>query len=171
MKTLVPFWVPSFSSDLWRDVDRLFDGFATPSLADYPRAFTPATEVEDNDNHFMVSLDLPGMKKEDIKIDVENNTLIVSGERKREEKTDTKRYHRIERSFGSFKRSFTLADNIDVEKIAAHHEDGVLRVYIPKAAASQARKVEIQSGKDGFFDRLLGSKKSTDLKDVNEKVS
>ena len=129
MKSLLP--------DLWRNT--FYD--------DYKREFLPSVDVEEAGDHYMLSFDLPGMKKENVKINVQDNVLTVSGERKdeREEKTKTK--YLSERYYGTFTRSFSLPAGIRTENIEADYRDGVLKISIPKAAASKGRDIRIGEGK------------------------
>ena len=129
MKSLLP--------DFWRNT----------MMDDYNREFLPSVDVEDSGDHFLLSFDLPGMKKDNVKISVQENVLTVSGERKdeREEKTKTK--YLSERYYGSFSRSFTLPAGIRAENIEADYRDGVLKINIPKAAASKGREIKIGEGK------------------------
>lgn len=162
MRQLIPYLATrSFNADFFRDMDRLFDDFAKSATRDSEGAlFRPPTEVVETDVHFLLSVDLPGLKKEDIHIDVAGNTLTISGERKRESGTGTERVQRTERAFRTFKRSFALPNSVTADKIEAKYADGVLELYLPKSQLAQSRKIEIQSGKGGFFDNLLGAKKS-----------
>lgn len=117
----------------------------------------------------MVSFDMPGVKKEDIKIEVHGNQLVISGERQREVKEkDGEATLRHERLHGKFERTFTLPSSINADKIEAHYEDGVLSVVLPKAEAAKGRAIQIQTGQSSFFNKLLGSKKegAKELKDV-----
>ena len=168
MRTLTPFFTSrNLSRDLWSEMDRMFDHFATPGLPVYDeREFAPASELTEEENHYMLSMDLPGMKKEDIKIEVADGTLVISGERKHEKRTDANQVHRFEKSYGVFKRSFVLPNTISADKVEARYEDGVLELYLPKTTVAQARKIEIQSGKSGFFDRLANKQAQGTNKDV-----
>ncbi|WP_409479505.1 Hsp20/alpha crystallin family protein [Pseudobdellovibrio sp. HCB154] len=162
MRSLTPFFNSRSltPTDLWREMDRMFDHFATPGLPVYDeREFAPASELTEEENHYMLSMDLPGMKKEDIKIEVADGTLVISGERKHEKRTDANQVHRFEKSYGTFKRSFVLPNTISADKVEARYEDGVLELYLPKTEVASARKIEIQSGKGGIFDKLLGDRK------------
>lgn len=176
MRTLTPYWTTrSLTSDLMSDftteIDKFVNEFsrATPAVAYDERNFAPPCEITEADEHFLMSVDLPGMKKQDIKIEVNENTLSVSGERKRESKSDGKdKVQRYEKSYGYFKRSFTLPSTVDSAKVEARYEDGVLELYLPKTPTAKPRQIEIQSGKNSFFEKLLGSKKeSNDMKEVN----
>lgn len=150
MKTLSPFWTQrnlpmenAFS--LWKDLDQIFDNFSTEkSLSDELNSFIPAVELTETDKSYVVGVDLPGIKKEEIKIEMFENTLNISGERKREKHFEDKKAQRIERSYGSFRRSFSLPKNADAEKVEAKYENGVLELVIPKIQPTPAKKIEVQ---------------------------
>jgi HSP20 family protein len=146
MRTLTPFFTTrNVSNNLWREMDRMFDHFATHSLPSYDeREFSPASELIEQENQYLLSIDLPGMKKEDIKIEVADGTLVISGERKQEKRDDENQVHRFERTYGSFKRSFVLPNTISTDKVEAKYEDGVLSLQLPKTEIAQARKIEIK---------------------------
>lgn len=170
MRTLTPFFTSRSltPSDLFREMDRMFDFTPYQGSNIYDeREFSPASELMEEENHYMLSIDIPGMKKEDIKIEVADGTLIISGERKNERRTDTNQIHRFEKSYGSFKRSFVLPNTISAEKVEARYENGVLELYLPKTDVAQARKIEIQSGKGGFFDRITNKQAQNSNKDVS----
>lgn len=169
MRTLTPFFTSRSltPSDLFREMDRMFDFTPHQGSNIYDeREFSPASELMEEENHYMLSIDIPGMKKEDIKIEVADGTLIISGERKNERRTDTNQIHRFEKSYGSFKRSFVIPNTISAEKVEARYENGVLELYLPKTDVAQARKIEIQSGKGGFFDRITNKQAQNSNKDV-----
>lgn len=153
MRMLTPAWTSrSLASDLFDEMDRFF------GTAYDERSFSPATDVTETENHYLMSLDVPGMKREDLKIEVVDNVLTVSGERKRETASDKKeRVQRFEKSYGFFKRSFSLPSTIDAEKVEARYDNGVLELYLPKVAQVKPRQIEVQSGKDGFFSKLINS--------------
>lgn len=170
MKFVTPYWndrslSSDISADFFREMDQLLEnwGRMTPNRTRDERNFVPAFEVGEEDTHYMMSLDLPGLKKEDIKIEVSDNTLTISGERKRESSNGgNRKVHSYEKSYGMFRRSFTLPTSVDAGKVEARYEDGVLELYIPKMQAAKPRHVEIQTGKTGFFGKLLGGDKTTD---------
>jgi len=122
----------------WLDFDRLFDDLSARTV------FSPATEIVESADHILLSMDLPGMKKEDIHIDIEGDTLTVSGERKREQREERANYQRYERAYGTFKRSFTLPTIVDVDKVEARYENGVLELQLPKAEAAKPRRITVQ---------------------------
>lgn len=118
-----------------------------------PTEFSPSVDIEENDEMYLVSADLPGIKREDIKIDIQGNNLRISGERRREVKEEG--YY--ERSSGRFTRSFALPDTVDAKRIEANFEDGVLRVVLPKTEVKAAsQEIKIQAGQpQGLIDRFL----------------
>lgn len=143
---------------LFENFDRLFsDMWEDPAV----RTHVP-TEVSETEQAYFLSLDAPGIKKDEIKIEVTGNTLTITGERKRNYHEDRKVAGRTERSYGYFSRSFTLPEAIDSAKIEANFEDGVLEIAIPKSEQAMPRKIEVQSGtggKEGFFGKFLNAKK------------
>ncbi len=106
-------------------------------------AWSPAVDIYENEDEIILSAEVPGIDEKDVEISLENNTLTLKGERKFEKETKEENYHRIERSYGSFFRSFTLPTTIDQDKVHAEHENGVLRVHLPKKPELQPRKVTI----------------------------
>lgn len=106
--------------------------------------FVPGIDVSETADQFEVTVELPGMKKEDININLENNQLTVSGERKFKNEEKNKKYHRVESQYGEFTRSFMLPDNIDEESIEARYEDGLLHITIDKDEEKVSKKIEIK---------------------------
>ena len=108
--------------------------------------FTPVVNTREGEFAYHVDADLPGVKKEDIKIDVKDNVITISGERKDKKEVKEDDYHRIETSFGKFERSFTLPKGSDAENITASNKDGVLEVVIPKlkSETAKAKKIEVK---------------------------
>ena len=108
--------------------------------------FNPVVNTREGEFAYHVDADLPGVKKDDISINVKGNVLTLSGERKHKEEVNEKDYHRIESSFGKFERSFTLPDGADVENITASSEDGVLEVVIPKlkSETENVKKIDVK---------------------------
>nr|BFD63698.1 Hsp20/alpha crystallin family protein [Bdellovibrio sp. HM001] len=122
--------------DFINDFDR---GFGS-SLARSGMDFSPAVDVEEKDNAYLVTADLPGMKKNEIKLDLSDNVLTISGERTRQSQGEG-RY--TERSYGKFLRSFTLPTQVNSEKIEAHFEDGVLHITLPKTEGARSHSIKI----------------------------
>jgi HSP20 family protein len=106
--------------------------------------WVPAAEITEDDNEFLVKLEVPEVKKKDMKIEVVNGALCISGERKYEKKD--KKLHRVERFYGSFERSFSLPDNVDSKSIKAESKDGVLSIHLKKSEPSVQNKQSIEIG-------------------------
>lgn len=102
--------------------------------------FSPQVDIAETENQFEIEFYLPGMKREDINIDVQEDRLTVSGERKMENEKKEKNFHSVESYYGTFIRSFYLPDNASVDKIDASYKDGVLQVIVPKDAKKETRK-------------------------------
>lgn len=109
-----------------------------PAEGHTPRAFKPAVDIFEDDDAVLVRVELPGVRPEDVQIDATEHMLTVRGERRRESAARPGGYHRIERAFGAFSRSFRLPDDVDGESAAAVMSDGVLTVRIPKRAMRHA---------------------------------
>lgn len=107
--------------------------------------WTPAADIFDTDKEFFIRLELPGVQKEDVKIDFNENILSISGERKRDGSMLQENYHRIECLHGKFSRSFTLPQHIDGEKIEGVLRDGVLNIRIPKSEKAQRKSIPIKA--------------------------
>ena len=106
--------------------------------------WTPAVEITEDDKEWLVKADLPEVKKDDVKVTVENGVLNITGERKFEKEQKDKKYHRIERSYGSFFRSFTLPEGADGAKVSAEFKDGVLKVRLPKDGKAKPKALEVK---------------------------
>jgi len=122
-------------------------------------SFSPACNIEELDSHYVLSFDVPGVKKDDVKIDIRGNMLTVSGERKEATEQKKSTFYKSEASYGFFQRSFELPADVKANQIEAQYENGVLRVAIPKTEASKSQSVKISEGKEGFWGNLLGHKK------------
>jgi HSP20 family protein len=109
----------------------------------YPE-WSPAVDITEDDHEYLIKADLPEIRKEAIKVTVENGVLMISGERKREQEEKGRRYHRVERSYGSFVRSFTLPDDADGAKLSAEFKDGILKVHLPKTENAKRKAIEVK---------------------------
>jgi HSP20 family protein len=147
-------WSPV--SDFRREFDRLFDDWTAPS-------FAPACDVEEADDHYLLTLEMAGIRKEDIKLEFNDGQLMISGERRNETKQKREGQWYSERRFGKFQRSFTLPAGIDADKVEANYQDGILHVMVPKAESSKPRQIKITNGAGGsrFFGKFLGQAKET----------
>ena len=103
----------------------------------------PAMDLVETDDHFVLRADLPGMGEDDVKIEIEDTTLTVSGERKAEHESGGEGYYRVERAFGTFARTLTLPQGVDPEAVTANFDRGVLEVRVPKPEARKPRRIEI----------------------------
>jgi HSP20 family protein len=126
--------------DPFGEIDRLFGGRTTES-----QVFTPAVDIYEEDEAIVLKAELPGLKAEDVQIDLDNNVLTVRGEHKREDKEQHQGYQRIERRYGSFVRSFVVPGTASVDKIEAHMADGVLEVRIPKRPEKQPKRIQVRT--------------------------
>ena len=126
-------------------LNRMFEAaFTTDAVA--PNAWIPAVDIaETNDKDIVVRVDLPAVKREDIKINFENNVLTIEGERVLHSEAEQGKYHRVERSHGTFRRSFTLPAAVDASRIAADYRDGVLTVTLPRREESRPRQIQVNA--------------------------
>ena len=131
---------------VWNAFNDLFADDFWPRSAPARREYLPAVDVSEDDGSYLVNADLPGLKPEDVNVTVENNVLTVSGERSFENRSERHGYHRIERRYGSFKRSFALPEGVDVDSIEALVEHGTLTVKIPKPQVAQTKKIQVAAG-------------------------
>jgi HSP20 family protein len=127
-------------------VNSLFQDFAgVANEADTVTAasFVPAVDIYENGEKVVLKVELPGVKQEDVDVRIENQTLTVRGERKFEAEEKEENFHRIERRYGSFFRSFTLPTTVDTESIAANYQAGVLKLELKKKASAQPKQIKI----------------------------
>ena len=106
--------------------------------------WSPLVDITEEDDEYLFKADLPEIKKDDVKVTVENGILCVFGERKIEKEEKKTKFHRIERSYGTFRRSFTLPQDADGTKVTADFRDGVLKVHLPKTAIAEPKAIEVK---------------------------
>jgi HSP20 family protein len=106
--------------------------------------WSPEVDISQDDHEYLVKADLPEMKKDDVRVTVEDGILCVSGERKTEKEGQKRKFHRIERSFGNFRRSFTLPEDTDSTKVTAEFRDGVLKVHLPTTRIARSKAIEVK---------------------------
>ena len=133
----------SLQTDMNRLFNAMFDAPARGGGNGELRRWTPAMDLAETDDAFVLRADLPGVSHEDVNIELEDTVLTVSGERKADHETKGEGFYRVERSFGGFSRSLTLPKGVDPEKIAASFTDGVLEVRIPKPEQRKPRRIAI----------------------------
>lgn len=163
--TVNPFWA---LKNLEREMDRFFgDGFdSSVSRENMEWAFKPSCDVVETPEHFLLTVDLPGINRDNISIEVKDNRLLISGERSEERREDIATAHLVERVVGKFSRNFSLPTTVNADRIEAAYQDGVLRLSIPKAESSKARKISVKEGSGNFFRNILGGKKEGSDKNV-----
>jgi HSP20 family protein len=123
-------------------LNSMLDEFNIDNNTELKNDFSPAINTREGEYAYHIEVDLPGMKKDDINIQVEDNTLVISGERKMKEEMKEENYYKVESSFGSFSRSFSLPEEADIENIHAESTDGVLEVVVPKLQSAKVDKVK-----------------------------
>lgn len=138
------FWGP------WSDLFRDFDHMLEPK-----QRLSPAVDITENENGYALTFDLPGLKKEDIDIEVNGNSLVVAGRRQFEDHVNRENYRRIERQYGEFRREFTLPDNVKSEGIEANYENGVLQLVIAKTESAKPRKITLNEKAGGGLLRKI----------------
>ena len=106
--------------------------------------WSPEVDISEDDRGYLLKADLPEMKKDDVRVTVQDGILCVSGERKSEKEDHKRKFHRIERSFGNFRRSFTLPEDADSTKVTADFRDGVLKVHLPTTARPKSKAIEVK---------------------------
>ena len=158
---LIERWRPSTGLIPWRlfreleEPERHFERiFGTPllpaiwrRLPPEEREWTPAIEMFEKEDKFVVKAELPGMKEEDVDVSVTDGTLTIKGEKKTENEVKEENYYCCERSYGSFFRSIGLPSSVDDKKIKAHYEDGILEIDLPKAAEVKPKKITVSTKK------------------------
>jgi len=106
--------------------------------------WTPLVDIIEDEKEYVIKAELPEMKKEDVKVTVENGLLTITGQRKLEKEEKSKRYHRLERSYGSFAHSFSLPDDADCNKVNAEYREGLLRLRVTKSEHARPKQIEVQ---------------------------
>jgi HSP20 family protein len=137
--------------DLQRRLSSVFDlaPFRGNNLRKDDEAMTeaewaPLVDITEDSKEYLITAELPEVKKNEVKVTVENGALTIAGERKFEKEEKGKRYHRIERAYGSFVRSFTLPDDADADKVNAEFKDGVLKVHVAKSESARPKQIEVK---------------------------
>ena len=145
---------------LQEEVNRLFSSSITPSFGEEGigrGAWNPNVDIYENKDQIVLEAELPGMNREDFELTVENNVITLRGERRFEKKDDADNYHRVERAYGSFSRSFTLPQVVSGDGATAEYRNGVLRVTLPKREEAKARRIEI-AGETGTPGKTITAK-------------
>ena len=133
---------------LQEEVNRLFSSNLTRGFGEEGigrGAWNPSVDIYENKDQIVLEAELPGMKQDDFELTVENNVITLRGERQFEKKEEADNYHRVERSYGSFTRSFTLPQTVSAEGATADYSNGVLRVTLPKREETKARRIQVSN--------------------------
>ena len=138
--------------DPFREMEDVFDRYS--KALSWPRLggseimtggdWAPRVDIAETEKEFIIKAEVPEVKKEEVKISVDNGILSIRGERKQEKEEKGKKFHRVERYYGSFTRSFTLPDNVDETKIEASFKDGMLNIQIPKSEKSKPKAIDVK---------------------------
>jgi HSP20 family protein len=134
-----------------REFDRLFKEAFSPMFNEgelSTRTWAPPVDIYENENDIVLKAELPGVDPKDVEVRVEDSTLYLKGERKFEKETKEENYHRVERSYGSFARSFSLPNSINSEKVKAEYKDGLLTLTLPKREEAKPKTIKIDISKN-----------------------
>jgi HSP20 family protein len=141
--------------NLWSDFDELFSAPNHSPSPQLPTTFSPHSEVKENDKGYLLSLDIPGMKEDDIKIEFNNSILKVFGERKSEVTQEQDGYFQTEKSYGRFDRQFRVPESVNDAEVEANYKDGVLQIFLPKTAAKVSKQIEIKKNEPSLLKKLF----------------
>jgi HSP20 family protein len=142
------------------EMTRLFAGVAPSNREEFMSGgWVPNVDIYENQDHLVLEADLPGMNRDDIDLSIENNIITLRGERKFEKKADGDSFHRVERSYGTFTRSFTLPQTVSAEGAQADFKNGILRVTLPKREETKARRIEV-SGEEADQPKTIEAQKN-----------
>jgi HSP20 family protein len=134
-----------------REFDRLFREAFNPAVTEgelSTRTWAPPVDIYENGDNLVLKAELPGINADDVEIRVENNTLYLKGERKFEKEVKEQNYHRVERSYGTFTRTFSLPNSIDADKVTASFKDGVLTLTMPKKEEAKPKTIKVNVSKN-----------------------
>lgn len=139
---------PSDILSMQKEINHMFDRFFRGgTVADdgiMTTNWLPAVDLIEKDDEFVAKVELPGVNKDDVKITMQDNILTVRGEKKEEKETRQSNYHRLERSYGSFQRSFTLPNAVKADKVEAQYKDGILTITLPKSEEAKRKQIEVR---------------------------
>jgi HSP20 family protein len=139
----------NLQDQLFRTFDATYGGRRAPEQETMSATWSPLVDVFEDQDGITLKAELPEVDAKDVDIQLEGNTLTLRGERKLEKDENRDGYHRIERTYGAFSRSFTLPEQVDVENITAHSKDGVLRIHLPKKAETKPRQIKVAVAASG----------------------
>ncbi len=135
----------------WREIEDIFDRhvhalekFQPIGWENLTADWTPMVDISETETAFVINVEIPGINKEDVKVTVDNNILSINGTREQEKEDEGKKFHRIERSYGSFTRSFTLPEYVDEKHIQANFHDGLLNLRIEKVTVKKSKAIDVK---------------------------
>jgi HSP20 family protein len=149
---------------LQEEVNRLFSTNLTRAFDDEGigrGAWAPSVDIYENKDQIVLEAELPGMKQDEFDLSIENNVITLRGERKFEKTDETDNYHRVERSYGAFTRSFTLPQTVSAEGATAEYNNGVLRVTLPKREETKARRIQVTGTGSGATQKTIDTTTET----------
>ena len=132
--------------DIQQRLSRLFLERTAQTTGEAFADFMPAVDIQETESEFIVKADLPDVKKEEVKVQVQNGVLAIEGERHKEKEEKGKRFHKVEREYGRFVRRFAMPTEVDGEKVRAEFKDGVLHVFLPKAMSAKPKTIDVKVG-------------------------
>jgi len=135
----------SVRDEMSRVLNEVFGRGASDESAWVSGAWTPPVDIYETDEALVMKAELPGFSKDDIGIELKENTLVIKGERKHEDEVKEGNYHRMERSYGAFQRAFMLPMTVDQEKVKASYKDGILELRLPKVQAAQPKRIAVSA--------------------------
>jgi len=138
-------WHPvTHFTNMQKEIDRMFDRFSSDIFdEEASKTMLPVVDIVERENDYNIKIELPGVDKKDVKITIQNDILTIKGEKKQESEKKGENYHRVERCYGSFQRSFTLPTSVASDKIDASYENGVLTLRIPKLEEAKPKEIEV----------------------------
>jgi HSP20 family protein len=133
--------------DMQSRLNRLFGDTTFPRMGEAGMSFSawsPAVDVQETDNEYVIKADLPDVKKEDVKVELLDGTLTIEGERQQEKEEKGKKFHKIEREYGKFLRRFAMPSEVDASKVQAEFKNGVLNVHLPKSSTAKPKAIDVK---------------------------
>lgn len=124
--------------------DQFFDDWDLPALFGEGKSWVPAFDISENEKEYVVTAEIPGIDQKDLEVTLSDGILTVKGEKKQEKEHQGDNYHRLERAYGSFHRSFHIPEKVDAEKVDASYRNGILKLTIPKAETGEVKKIEVK---------------------------
>ncbi len=149
----LPFFGPFGDQPFYREMEemtdrlnRLFGTYARPYEKEALKVaeWAPAVDIQETETEYLVKAELPEVEKQDVKVTVQENVLTIQGERKQEKEEKGKKFHRVERSYGTFLRTFTVPEDVDATKVAADFKEGVLKIHLPKTERPRSKAIEVK---------------------------